>query len=79
MCMHAYRELVCMANISTVLERILLKFYILLRENQRNGKELSESVNTVIWPFDMMSEDPSVSWDEAPLDEDATDKVLHKV
>ena len=31
-CLHAYRELLCTANISTVYDQLLLKFIILLRK-----------------------------------------------
>ena len=45
MCVHAYRELACTANISTFNERILLKFKIQLRDNNDKSEITSQVLN----------------------------------
>ena len=44
-CMHAHRELVCTANISTVHERIFLEFLILFSDNNDKSKIIPQLIN----------------------------------
>ena len=44
-CVHAHREITCTANISTVHERILFKFEILLSDNNDKSKITPQPIN----------------------------------
>ena len=44
-CVHANRELLCTANISTVHERIFLEFLILLGDNNDKLKIILQLIN----------------------------------